>query len=597
MIRKSIVLSAVCVAMMASPGQNGGENPKSTTEKAQSGHSETIKSKEIEITGVKSLDSDEIYRVLGVKTKSWFEFWRSDQKRIAEALIPSIEDTLRGYLDSRGYYDATFKISDTPQKITIKIDENRPVTISSISIESDFPLENLITFKKGEPFDTDRFTSVKESIKKELLDRGYCSYDLDSKAYVDLEKHSVDLKYRLHKGDLCHFGKTTVVKKPDDIPEEVILSRMAYEEGDVFSTEKINDSYTNLNKLGAFGQTLIDTDKKFFNVIPPEVSATPRNKLHRYMIAGGYDSEVGARLKATYDHYNFFGGARKLELYSEISSELMKVEGRFFQPVLFEYNDYFFDFYAKAGYYQEIYSTYDDKSSYFDMKLSHFGKNYTLDLGLALENTEIKKTATDDSIIGGTFLMLYPYLNVIYDKRDSKLNPKNGYYLSGYFEYGLPFDDEASDYLKWILEGRLIHTFDKLTLAGVGKIGVIDDSKGVLPASKYFYAGGSFSNRAYGDRDIGITVSPTEYEGLGGRSWLNFSAEADYPIWGELYGAVFYDATTINEESWKFDAPWIQSAGVGVRYATPIGPIKVDFAGNVHDFSANRVSMMIGQSF
>jgi translocation and assembly module TamA len=121
--------------------------------------------------------------------------------------------------------------------------------------------------------------------------------------------------------------------------------------------------------------------------------------------------------------------------------------------------------------------------------------------------------------------------------------------------------------------------------------------KATLPASKFLYAGGSNGNRAYNDRDIGITTAPDAYDSLGGRTWLNFTAEIQYPIRGNFYGGVFFDATMISGELYDFSADWIQSAGIGVRYITPIGPLKIDFAANIHDPGANRISMMMGQSF
>jgi translocation and assembly module TamA len=594
---KSIMITALSMSLattllISQPDSAGGkETNESSTKKA------IHKSYKIEIEGLKSLDPDEVYSILGVPLKSWFQFWESDEKRIDASLLPSIADTLRGYLDSKGYYDATFKIEKKGELVVVKIDEKSPVKIEKIEIESDFPIRELISFHKGEAFETERFSDIKSAIKTELLKKGYCSYDLDTKAYVDLDKKSVELKYRLKKGDLCRFGDTKIVKKPADIPEEVLLSRVRYSKGEIFTTEKINNTYSAINELGAFGEVLIDTDKKIFNVVPPEISARLREKLHRYTLAGGYDSVVGARVKATYRHYNFFGGARKFEATAEYSSELKKVELNFFQPALMGWNMKYFDLFAKAGYFQEEYDTYDEENAYANIRLRHMSGDLTFDVGMALENIDIVKTARDDSIIGGSFLMFYPYMEVVYDGRDSKLDPKNGYFLSLYAEYGLPFDPEASNYLKALIEARVIHTFGRLTLAGVGKVGSIDDSAGVLPASKYFYAGGAYSNRAYGERDIGMTVSSTEDDSLGGRTWLNFSAEADYPIIDKLSGAIFYDATMIAEGTYDFSAPWIQSAGVGFRYATPMGPVKLDFAANIHSFSTNRISFMVGQSF
>ena len=552
---------------------------------------------EITIDGLKHLDADDIYGIVGATTKSWFEFWKSDKHYIPASLLTSVSDTLRGYLDSKGYYDATFKIIKNGDKVIIKIDEGEPVKVSKVDIDSDYPIKDIVKFEKGDVFETSKFTDIKSAIKSKLLKDGYCSYDLNTKAYVDLDKKSVDLVYKLKKGDLCYFGNTTVVEKPEGIPEKVIISRLRYKEGDVFTTEKVNDTYTALSQLGVFGRTLIDTNKKFFNVVPPEIHTALKDKLHRYTIAAGYDSKVGMRAKATYHHYNFLGGARSLQLSAEYSNELKKVEANFLQPALFGWNNRYFDLFAKTGYFEEVYDNYNEKNTYFDMKLRHIEGDLTVDTGLALENIQIDKTGYDPSVIGGSFLMLYPYGEITWDKRDSKLDPKNGYYLSLYAEYGLPFDPEASNYLKYILEGRYIKTFGLLTLATVGKFGSIDDSAGVLPASKYFYAGGAYSNRAYGDKDIGYTISPTEDGSIGGRTWLNFSGEADYQFMEKISGAMFYDATMIAEGTYDFSAPWVESAGVGVRYATPMGPVKMDFAVNTHDTSINRISFMIGQSF
>ncbi len=588
-MRRLIVIFILALASITAVNASGDSN-QTVIQKSE-------KRYEIEIEGLKSLDADDIYGILGASTKSWFEFWKDDKHYISASLVDSLPDTLRGYLDSKGYYDATFKIIKQGDRVVVKINEGDPVKVTKVEIDSDYPIDDIVRFKKGDVFETEKFSDIKSAIKSKLLKDGYCSYDLDTKAYVDLDKKSVDLVYRLKKGDLCYFGNTTIVEKPDSIPEKVILSRLRYREGDIFTTEKINETYNAMSQLGVFGRTLIDTNKKFFNVVPPEIHTALKDKLHRYTIATGYDSKIGMRAKATYNHYNFLGGARSIQLSAEYSSDLKKVEANFLQPALFGWGSRYFDLFAKMGHFEEVYDNYNEKNSYIDMKLRHIEGDLTIDTGMALENIKIEKTGYDPSVIGGNFLLYYPYGEVVWDKRDSKLDPKNGYYLSLYAEYGLPFDEEASNYLKWLLEGRYIKSFGLFTFATVGKFGTIDDSEGVLPASKYFYAGGSYSNRAYGDKDIGYTISPTEDGSIGGRTWLNFSGEVDYQFMDKISGAIFYDATMIAEGTYDFSAPWIESAGVGMRYATPMGPIKMDFAVNTHDTSVNRISFMIGQSF
>ncbi|HFU77099.1 MAG TPA: outer membrane protein assembly factor, partial [Epsilonproteobacteria bacterium] len=159
------------------------------------------------------------------------------------------------------------------------------------------------------------------------------------------------------------------------------------------------------------------------------------------------------------------------------------------------------------------------------------------------------------------------------------------------------YKKDASSYVKLFTEGRLIHTFDKLTLAVVAKIGVVDQTSQELPESKFFFGGGSFSNRAYGFKTIGVVLSPTSDSIAGASSLLNLSVEADYPVWGNLYGAVFTDNTMLNEKSYDFTGDVITSAGLGVRYLTPIGPFKLDVGFNVNKPSQYGISFQIGQSF
>ncbi|RLA80572.1 MAG: outer membrane protein assembly factor, partial [Epsilonproteobacteria bacterium] len=139
---------------------------------------------------------------------------------------------------------------------------------------------------------------------------------------------------------------------------------------------------------------------------------------------------------------------------------------------------------------------------------------------------------------------------------------------------------------------------DNLTLATVGIIGAIDEeNRNSLPESKYFFAGGSFSNRAYGFRELGVIISPTEDTIYGASTWANLTFEADYPIVGDLYGAVFNDNTMLTADAYDFSGEIISSAGVGIRYMTPIGPFKLDVGMNINDTSQYGIAFQIGQSF
>ncbi|RRS31434.1 MAG: hypothetical protein P794_04035 [Epsilonproteobacteria bacterium (ex Lamellibrachia satsuma)] len=556
----------------------------------------------IHFTGQKHFDEVVLQDALGVEHKSFFQFWKENVPRIKDRLLPTLGSSLKSFYDSEGFYDAKFSIKETNTTVDVSIKENRPVKINDINISSDYNLSTFITVKRGEIFRTEDFVNIKNTIIEALLKDGYCSYDLDTKAYVDLDKYTVDLRYSLKKGGVCTFGALSV-KGLESIDKKVITSRVRAAEGERFNTELIKNTYTAIYDLDAFDNVLVTYDRKFYNVVPVDITVSEMKKPNHYRVGAGYDTYVGARVQAEYIKKNFLGNAQKVKVKTAWSSKEQLVEVDFFKPAFFELYSHYTDLGSKIGYSNLEYEGFMEKKAYGRVFLSYIDKQFDVKAGIALEDIDIslldnmQGNPVSHAINEGTFLLFYPYVNVIYDGRNSKLDPKYGFYFSTYLEYGLSYDEEASDYLKMTVEGRAIHTLGDLTLAAVGKAGIIDGDPAGLPESKLFFSGGSFSNRAYGYNEMGVILSPSQYSIEGAVTMANLSLEADYPVWGDIYGAVFTDNTMLSNESYDFSGEIITSAGVGIRYMTPIGPFKLDMGFNVHDASQYGIQFQIGQSF
>ena len=552
--------------------------------------------------GQTHFDAAEIAEGIGVDHKSIFEFWKDDTMRIKDKLLPTLHSSLNSFYDSEGFYDAEFEIKENNTSIVVKVKENTPVLVNDVNVSSDFNISELVSFQKGEIFRAAQFIEVKGKIIQVLLKDGYCSYELDSKAYVDLEKHLVDLRYDLKKGGVCTFGKMTV-RGLKTIDEDIIQSRVRAKEGDRFNMELIQDTSQSINALHAFDSVLIGVDRKFYNVVPVDIRVEEIQKPYHLEVGAGYDTYVGARVHGEVTKYNFLGNAQELSLQAAWSQREQLAILSFFKPVLFDIEDFAIDLGAKGGYSNLEFEGFKEKKFFFDTFLEHQSDQLQMKLGMALEAIEI--STLDDGIElpqieYNTFLLAYPYVNIVWDARDSKLDPKYGYYLSAYTEYGIPTDEQSSLYLKTILEARAIYTVSHLTLAMVAKIGGIkveDDSYAGIPESKKFLVGGVNYNRAYGIREMGVITSDTVTTVYGAMSMANLSFEADYPVWGDLGAAVFVDNTMLNRDSYDYSGPIITSAGLGVRYATPIGPFKLDVGMNVNDPSQYGVQFQIGQSF
>lgn len=558
----------------------------------------------VHIHGEEYFDKSKMYDALGIDHKSMFQFWKEDTARIKDKLLPTLEASLRAFYDSEGFYDARFTIKETNTTVTVDVKENEPVKVRDINISSDYPISSLISFEKDEIFQAKKFISIKSEITAQLLKDGYCSYELDTKAYVDLDKHIVDLRYMLTKGGVCTFGKVTV-SGTETIDDDVVKSRVRAKEGERFSTQLVKDTSDALYGLHSFDSVLIGVDRKFYNVVPVDITVKEMEKPYHFEAGAGYDTYVGARVHSSITKDNFLGDAQVLKLQLAWSKLDQLAILSFYRPVLFTISDYYVGIGAKLGYENLEYDGFREEKTFFKTYLEHETKRTRVRVGLAFENILISALDNLDSgkelgqaVNEGTFILTYPYLDFTYDARDSKLNPKYGYYLSAYVETGLSNDEGSSVYYKALLEGRFIHTFERLTLAVVGKAGIVEEeTKKSLPESKYFFAGGSFSNRAYGFRELGVIISPTEDTIYGAASWANLTFEADYPIWGDIYGAVFTDNTMLTDKPYDFSGEIITSAGIGIRYMTPIGPFKLDVGMNVADPSQYGISFQIGQSF
>ena len=558
-----------------------------------------IPTHEIHFTGQKNMDKKDLQKAMGVDTKSIFQFWKEDKPTINDKLLPTLEESLRNFYDSEGFYDAKFSIKTSKSDVTVSIDENKPVKIRDINISSDYDISDLITFKKGQIFRSKEFVSIKRNIDQKLMKDGYCSYDLDSKAYVDLATHEVNVQFKLGKGGVCTFGKVSV-KGLETIDDSVVISRVRAREGERFSTDRIKETYDALHGLDAFGSLTLNHDLKFYNVVPIDIVVSEVERPWYFKGDVDFDSSVGLGVSAALIRTNFMGNAKSIGLGFTFSEIDRRVGMDYFVPALFKVSEYYIDLRTKIGYSEFKYEGFTEAKGYAEALLSYNDEKWNIDAGLAIENIDIlpRNPLSIPSVGAGNFLPIYPFLRFSYDNRNSKILPRYGYYIGGMVEYGLPYDEEKeSSYFKYGVEGRAIYSFSNLTLGAVAKVGIVDQGDNEIPESKLFFAGGSDTNRAYGYKRVGVITSPTSYTIEGGSTMTNLTVEANYPIMDNLYGAVFTDNTMLTKDSYDFSGDILSSAGVGIRYKTPFGPIKVDVGMNVQDISEYAIHFKIGHSF
>ena len=545
--------------------------------------------------GNRTFDNTTLYEALGFKLPSLILFWKKRAVKIDPKTVPLLKESLKGFYEIKGFYKTKIIPLENNDSIIFQIEENRPVIVNKIDIKSDFPIKNLILLKKGDRFQADLFIKSKQKIKKELLKEGFCSYDLKAKALVDLEKREADLIFHLKKDGICKFGKVTI-KGLESINKKIVKEYLKFKEGDKYNIDKIKESYNSLYSLGVFSSVLIEEKEKINNIVNYLISLKERKKKIKLKTGIGYETNLGTRAFFKWEEYNFRGNAKKLSFFLKHSKKEKVIKNNFFKPLVFSLKNKNFHLKNEIGYSFFDYNSYKEKKFFEKIHLFTNINKQLFDIGFGIENIKIDEVENLCNIKEGNFLLIYPFLEYEKDKRDSKLNPKKGYYLNSKIEGGIKEIGSESTYLKWESEIRVIHTFkENLTTAIKGKLGLLKELEKSLPTSKLFFAGGAYSNRAYGYHKLYATDS--KCEDVGGKTMIDLSFEIDKPIYKNIIGALFFDSTLLSKDSLDFSTDFVNSIGFGIRYLTQIGPIKVDMGFNIKDPSINAIHFLIGQSF
>jgi translocation and assembly module TamA len=184
---------------------------------------------------------------------------------------------------------------------------------------------------------------------------------------------------------------------------------------------------------------------------------------------------------------------------------------------------------------------------------------------------------------------------VFWDSRDDATNPTKGIFASASLEYAAPALSAEADFLKGFVQGAWYRPVSQRTLVAVSaRVGTIDPGSPVegdvpgtfttpVPYSERFLAGGENSHRAFDLDELGILGETLvlDEDGdilpIGGNALVLINAEYRFPLFGALAGSVFVDAGNVWREIGDVDASQFRyGAGTGLRYLTPVGPIRFD---------------------
>ena len=576
--------------------------------------------------GVSALSESELAERIFTQERPWWKRWAElppfDEPTL-EGDMQRIAATYREYAHYRASaeYDLSWDETGHEVAIRIEVDEGPLVKLEDFAIDlSEMPngearwksyLVGKLPLHKGDPFTVANYGGAKRALLLKLANAGFPDAKISGGGEVDLATSTATIAWAVHPGPRVLIGQIHISGEKT-VSDEVIRRELTFKPGDVYSDEQIQKSQHQLSDLGLFRSSLIDMVIDDPNAAPPE--GEPPGKvtrdmnvrveerpLHTVRIGLGYGTEDRLRAQVGWTHRNVFGRADSLDVHAKYSSLSDEFQATLREPHV---PDPRTTLYLDSRIRDDTLPAYDDLAligrAYVERPLR---LGWSGSVGYGIEWDNVRKVASGIDSQVETFRLGFVELGVRRITTDSLVEPTRGTWLETTVQTASTWLGSEKEYVRWLLDARAFLPVGPTVFGVRGMVASITGygktSQSELPVTELFYAGGSANARGYDFQHFGTDTAPGR--AIGGSSLLNASGEWRFPIWQELRGVTFVDATQLSQDAWDWEPRHLRvSLGVGVRYATPLGPIRVDLATPLDPPSGVdhvRIWFAIGQAF
>jgi outer membrane protein insertion porin family/translocation and assembly module TamA len=577
-----------------------------------------VKVASMKFNGLRAVEAGQLTSVLATGAGSklpWGEkryFNREQFEADLKRIVAFYRD--RGYPEARvTSFDVVLSDDQSSVDITLNIDEGAPIVaerIELVGFDMLQPrrrafLERRLPLQPGQPLDRALAQASRESALDLLKDTGYPFATVTISDAAGSTDRSRVLTLAAEPGPLARFGPIEITGN-SSVSDDVIARQLTFKPGDRFRQSRLIDSQRKLYGLEVFQFANVQTSNEEGTTpaeIPMRITVT-EGKHRKVNFSVGYGTEEKGRVEVDWRHVNFFGGARTAGVRARYSGLDRGVKLDLTQPYFFSPN---FTFGIQGQYW------HNDEPGFYDLDNvggratitrefrrptgSLFGGRAPTTLSFTyaneyeeytIENETLEDLSLRDELIS---LGLDPRTGTGRGQRSSisldagrntsnnVLDPRRGYMAAIHLEQAGSWLGGDYTYREVTAEGRYYVPFGRRTVVAIrARAGAIDPSEGDLsnvPFYKRYFLGGATNLRGWGRFD----VSPLSGSGLpiGGHTFTNFSAEVRVPIWGKLGGVVFFDGGNVWTDPWDFNFNDMRyDVGPGLRYNTPIGPIRAD---------------------
>ena len=562
-----------------------------------------VKIKKINIEGNKAIPAKLIKKAMDTKEWGILSFITSSGHYRKDMMDVDIEK-IRDIYFNRGFIKVAIgepEIKLTSDKkgmiITIPVSESVQFKISSVEFSGnkvfgDDEIKKRITLIPDTPFSKANLRRDILSISELYSENGYAIATITPDLIPDETARLVKVSLKIDEGDKYRIGKIEISGNTKT-RDKVIRREVRLDEGDVFNSKLLKRSYERINNLNFFDnvdiipkprseEKLVDLDVK--------VKERPTGFLS---VGGGYSSVDKLMGIVDLTQGNLFGRGQLLKVRGEFGGRTTYYELSFKDPWFMNKPIFF-----SSTLYKLVreYIEFDKKAAGFGLSFGKYLSEYVRgDIAYNLEEATIYNVSENASNIikeqEGTFSTSSLTPSIVRDSRDNYLDPSRGSRNSIYLTYaGL---GGRNKYIKGELDSAWFFPIKKTTFMLRGRFGYAAGIWGEnLPLYERFYVGGIYTIRGLDWGDAGPRDEETG-DPIGGTSELIFNIEYIFPIVTEmkLKGVVFLDIGN-SYESFDNFGKFRYTTGAGIRWISPMGPIRVEWGYNLNRKSGEKASRL-----
>lgn len=479
-----------------------------------------------------------------------------------------------------------------------KLGQIRVEAVDDAGTDATLPTAADLGLEPGMPVDAQQIIDAEQKLVTQLRQEGRPFAKAGQRhAEIHPEAGTLDLILAVVPGPIAEFGTITITGT-EGIDDAFLRARLTVQENQRYTPQALEESRRDLVDTQLFSTVRVLTPNQLDESgrLPVTFEATQRPA--RSIAAGAsYRTDQGPGVSASWEHRNFFGAGERLAVNALISADQYVLGGQFRKP----------DFFSRK------------QSLLFDTALKHEDvEAYTSDsfqIGAAIERTlgdgltgtlgiNYRLSNVEQAGNRETYGLISIPAGLDWNTTDDLLDPTSGGRFTA--NAGPYFDTLGSGTMFVKARGTYSHYFAltedrKFVLALRGSVGTITaDNLDNVPPDERFYAGGGGSVRGISYQ----LASPLDSKNdpIGGRSLVELNGELRWRL-NETIGLVaFVDSGSAFSDPVPLSGGDLQTgAGLGVRYYTPIGPVRLDVALPVDPRpgidDAYQIYVSIGQAF